>query len=210
MRTDDLVQALVADRAAVQAPIAAQLAGALGIGLVISAAFFLLVLGPRPDIGWAAQTVRFDIKLVEMVLLAATALVLVLRVSRPIAPTGWLTVALAPILLAVAVIAELLVVPSSEWLARLVGSNSRICLTAIPLLSLPLLAAFMVVLKRGAPSSRTAAGALAGLAAGGFAAVLYATHCTDDSPLFVAFWYSIAIGGVTLLGAILGRILLRW
>jgi hypothetical protein len=51
---------------------------------------------------------------------------------------------------------------------------------------------------------------VAGLIAGGLAAALYATHCTDDSPLFVATWYSIAIGAVAVLGALLGRRLLRW
>jgi NAD(P)H-dependent FMN reductase len=50
----------------------------------------------------------------------------------------------------------------------------------------------------------------AGLVAGGLAAALYATQCTDDSPLFIATWYSIAIGAVTVLGAVLGRHQLRW
>ena len=212
MKTDDLVQALVADRAAVQRPIGTQLAWALGIGLVLSAAGFWHALGPRPDFVQAAGTMRFDVKVIEVVLLAATALALVLQVGRPVPVTGWRVAALAaaPALLVATVIAELVAVPSGQWLARLVGTNSRVCLTAIPLMSLPLLAAFMLVLRRGAPVARTAAGAVAGLAASGLAAVLYATHCPDDSPLFVAVWYSIAIGGVTLLGAVLGRFLLRW
>ena len=40
------------------------------------------------------------------------------------------------------------------------------------------------------------AGAVAGLAAGGVAATLYAAHCTDDSPLFVATWYTLAIAAL--------------
>jgi len=146
------------------------------------------------------------------VLLAAAALALVLQVGRPVPVRGWRVAALAaaPALLVATVVAELAAVPSGQWLVRLVGTNSRVCLTAIPLMSLPLLAAFMLVLRRGAPVSRTAAGAVAGLAASGLAAVLYATHCPDDSPLFVAVWYPIAIGAVSLLGAFLGRVLLRW
>jgi len=50
---------------------------------------------------------------------------------------------------------------------------------------------------------RVAPPAAAGLVAGGLSAALYATHCTDDSPLFVATWYTIAIAAVTVLGAIL-------
>lgn len=212
MRTDELVHALVADRAMAQTPLGRHVALAIAIGLAMSAVLFWVVLGPRADIAVAAVTVRFDLKIVQALLLAATAIALVLRLARPGAGTGMQKAALAaaPLLLVIAVIAELLIVPASQWQARLVGSNSLICLTAIPSLSLPLLAVLLLELRHGAPTSRAAAGAVAGLAAGGLAAALYATHCTDDSPLFVAFWYSIAIGAVTLLGAVLGRSLLRW
>ena len=42
------------------------------------------------------------------------------------------------------------------------------------------------------------------------AAAIYAWHCPDDSPLFVATWYTIAISMVTAVGFLLGRRLLRW
>ncbi|MEX2035399.1 MAG: NrsF family protein [Xanthobacteraceae bacterium] len=212
MRTDDLVHALVADRAAGQSSIGRQFALAIAIGFAISAVLFWVTLGPRPDIAVAALTVRFDLKIVEALLLAATAVALALRLARPGAGTDLQTVAMAaaPVLLAIAVVAEMFVVPASQWQAKLVGDNSLICLTAIPLLSLPLLAAMLLALRHGAPTSRGAAGAAAGLIAGGLAAALYATQCIDDSPLFVATWYTIAIGAVTVLGAALGRRLLRW
>ncbi|NJL07877.1 MAG: DUF1109 domain-containing protein, partial [Methylacidiphilales bacterium] len=54
------------------------------------------------------------------------------------------------------------------------------------------------------------AGAVAGLAAGALAATLYAAHCPDDSPLFVASWYGLSIAFVTVAGAALGVRLLRW
>lgn len=212
MRTDDLVHALVADHHAAQTSIGRQLALAIAIGFAISAAAFWVTLGPRPDIEAAALTVRFDLKIMEALLLAATAVALVLRLAQPGAGTSLQKVVLAaaPALLAITVIAELLVVPADQWQAKLVGSNSLVCLTAIPLLSLPLLAALLLALRHGAPTSRGAAGAAAGLVAGGLAAALYAMQCTDDSPLFVATWYSIAIGVVTVFGAVLGRRLLRW
>ena len=50
----------------------------------------------------------------------------------------------------------------------------------------------------------------AGLAAGGLAAIFYAAYCTDDSPLFVATWYSLAVLMLTVLGAVVGRMVLRW
>lgn len=212
MRTDDFVHALAADRAAAPSPLGRQFALAIAIGFAISAALFWVTLGPRPDIAAAALTVRFDLKIVETLLLAATAVALVVRLAQPGAGTGLqkAVLAAAPALLAVAVMAELLIVPAGQWQTKLVGSNSLVCMAAIPLLSLPLLAALLLALRHGAPTSHAAAGAVAGLAAGGLAAALYATQCIDDSPLFVAFWYSIAIGTVTVLGAALGRSLLRW
>lgn len=37
-------------------------------------------------------------------------------------------------------------------MTRLVGSNSKVCMTAIPLMSLPLLAGALIGLRHGAPT----------------------------------------------------------
>jgi hypothetical protein len=44
----------------------------------------------------------------------------------------------------------------------------------------------------------------------GLAATLYAAQCTDDSPLFVATWYTIATAMVAAIGALAGSRLLRF
>jgi len=44
----------------------------------------------------------------------------------------------------------------------------------------------------------------------GLAATLYASHCTDDSPLFVMTWYSIATALVAAIGAFVGSKVLRF
>ena len=46
--------------------------------------------------------------------------------------------------------------------------------------------------------------------AGGFSATLYALHCVDDSPLFVAAWYGLGTGLVAAAGAALGPKVLKW
>jgi hypothetical protein len=51
---------------------------------------------------------------------------------------------------------------------------------------------------------------LAGAAAAGIAATLYASNCPDDSPLFVASWYPLATLLVVAIGAVAGDRLLRW
>ncbi len=40
--------------------------------------------------------------------------------------------------------------------------------------------------------------------------MVYSIHCTEDSPLFYAVWYMLAILGASALGALLGSRLLRW
>jgi hypothetical protein len=101
-------------------------------------------------------------------------------------------------------------VPQTDWTARLIGHNALFCLTFIPLLAAAPLVAILMALREGAPTNPALAGALGGLLAGAFGAMLYATHCPDDSPLFVAVWYSIAIGFITGLGALAGSRWLSW
>ena len=65
-------------------------------------------------------------------------------------------------------------------------------------------------MRQGAPTRPALAGALAGLLAGGIAATFYAAHCTDDSPFFVATWYTLAIAVLAGIGALAGGRVLRW
>lgn len=212
MRTDDLIEALVQDRAAVASKPRAALSLAVLGGALIAAILFLTVLGYRPDIAAAAETYRFLFKFVFTLTLAATTIWLIFTIVRPEAVPGLrlLALAAAPVLIILAVVAELSVMPSSTWLPRLIGKNWWFCLTVIPSLAIVPLVAFLMALRRAAPADPGLAGALAGLASGAIAATLYASHCTDDSPLFVLTWYSLAIGLVTIVGYFAGRRWLAW
>ena len=74
----------------------------------------------------------------------------------------------------------------------------------------PLLAGALIGLRHGAPSRPAVAGAIAGMVSAGLAATLYASHCTDDSPLFVATWYTLATALVTAVGALMGARVLKY
>ena len=100
--------------------------------------------------------------------------------------------------------------PSSTWEPSLIGSNSRFCLTLIPLLAIGPLACLLLALRQGAPTRPGVAGAVAGLAASAIAATFYAANCTDDAPLFVATWYPLAIAMVVAAGYGIGSISLKW
>jgi len=212
MRTDDLVHALVADNATRVASLRHVLAWTIAAAFVVSTLIFLAMLGPRPDAVDSIGSLRFDLKFVETLLLSVTAGTLVLRLMRPEARGGvWLLLLLAaPVVLVLAVLAELFVLPRAGWEMATIGKNWMICLTSIPVLSVPLLIAALYSLRHGATTRPRLAGAVAGLLASGLAATLYAVHCTDDSPLFVATWYTIAIAFVAVVGALIGPRLLRW
>ncbi len=175
-------------------------------------AMFLAGLGVRPDVMTAMHNPFFDLKFVVTLALAISAIVVSLHLSRPEASLrGWAWLLLIPAgILAAGIAGEMMMPQRLPMMTRLIGSNSRICMTAIPLMSLPLLAGALIGLRHGAPARPAVAGAIAGLLSAGLAATLYASHCTDDSPLFVATWYTIATALVTAIGALAGSRVLRF
>lgn len=210
MNTDQLVEALVADGAGAS-PIGRLLLLALAGGIALSLVVFFLTLGIRPDIRPALETWRFDLKIITAVLGLVLAFGVCRDCARPDMPRHPLRRLLPLLVLIVAAVAvELALVPEAAWRQRLVGSNSMICLPMVPILSLAPLAAVLWMLRRAAPASPALAGASAGLVAALSGATLYAFHCFDDSPLFVATWYTLATLAMVAVGALAGRRLLRW
>ena len=212
MKTSDLIAALAADAPAPTPSLGRRVALAIGVGALVSFVLFMIAVGPRPDLAAATHTMRFDLKFVDTLALLLPSALLCLRLSRPEASPSALAVWLvAPLLLLAGGAAmELVMVPPSLWTTRLVGTNWVHCLTEIPWLSIAPLAALIAALRAGAPRHPALMGALAGAASAGIAATVYATRCTDDSPLFVATWYPLATLIVVAAGALAGRRFLRW
>ena len=212
MKTEDLIAALAADAKALDKPLGRSLVIALGAGALVSLAWFMALIGPRPDFMDAMQTMRFDLKFIDALCWATPTFLLCLSLSRPQTNPGLLLAWLiAPLcLLAVGVAVELALAPRALWMTRLIGSNWRHCLMLIPLLSIFPLGALIAALRAGAPRYPALTGALAGAAAAGVSALIYATNCTDDSPLFVASWYPLATLIVAAVGALAGQRWLRW
>lgn len=211
MSTQKLIATLAADRSREMSP-ARMLAAATLAGAAVTALVFFLRVGARPDFMIAMHTWRFIGKFAFTLTLATSAAFLVLRAARPEAARGRMDGMLfaAPALLLAAVIAELMLVPQAGWMPRMIGHNAFVCSTLIPILSLGPLILLLYALRRGAVTAPARAGALAGLVAGGLGAAFYAAHCPDDSPFFVAVWYTLAITFVTAVGAALGKRLLSW
>lgn len=211
MKTDELIRLLSQD-APVRMRLGRALALAVAAGIVASAVLLLATVGLRDDLASAIGTVRVAFKIGMTLVLAIAAFGLVSRIGKPGVPLRpWALALLLPLaLMVVAVGVELLVVPQDAWAARLIGRNAAFCLFFIPVLSLAPLAGFLAALRNGAPENPGLAGAAAGLAAGAIGAALYAWHCPDDSPLFGAAWYTLAVTFVIAVGYAAGRRWLRW
>jgi hypothetical protein len=213
MKTEVLIRALVADSVSPVTPLGHHLLRGVLSGAMVAVILFSVMLHARADLSLAFRSPAFVYKLIAAASLAVTAGSLLSETARPL-PTssrrrrGLLIV--APALLAIGVGVELCMQPAGLWLSRLVGHNAGHCLSLIPFLAAGPAVCLFIALRRGAPARPASAGAIVGLASGGIGAVLYALTCPDDSPLFVATWYTIAITTVTGVTAFAGRRLLRW
>jgi len=211
MKTEALIRALALDAARPVVPVRRLVLSALFAGGAVSLLLFTLLLRPRSDLATALQSPGFCLKVVAAMCLASTAATLLGVLARPTPPSRSMAMlTLAPLLLMAGVAIELFVLPSDTWHARLIGRNAPHCLALIPLLSVAPAACLFLALRRAAPARPGLAGAVIGLAAGGIGAILYALTCPDDSPLFVAVWYSFAVVIVCGASFMAGRRWLRW
>lgn len=212
MKTDDLIQALKSDARRTRASPHLAFFMALIASTLIAGAMLISMMGLRPDFVAALGTVRFPFKFIVTIALAASAAIVLWRALSPVSSdrpaAAWLL--LAPGLLLLGIAGELLALPSQSWAMAALGKNALLCLTVVPTLGVVPLGLMLWSLRQGATTRPTLAGFSAGILAGGIAATFYAANCTDDSPLFVAAWYPIAILMLGVVGAGLGRAFCRW
>jgi hypothetical protein len=213
MKTDELIAALATGVEPVDRQVPRRAFGAaLGGGLLIAFAGLLWVSGLNPELRDFLAEPMFWVKLGFGLLLAASSLWLALRLARPgarAAAAGWAP--LAPIavlwLLALAALAG----ASAETRAALLwGSTWTTCLISIPLLSAPTLVGALLALRRMAPTCPGCAGAAAGALAAGVGVAVYTLHCPELAAPFLAVWYVAGAAIPVVVGALLGRLVLRW
>jgi hypothetical protein len=213
MKTDDLIAALSADAAPVPPrAVGARLALGFGVGAAVSLAIMVLWLGVRPDLMPAMQTGAFWMKLGYALSLAVLGFGLVDRLARPDGEGG---------LLGPLIVAPLgAIIALSIWqqwgashearMHMMMGESYRVCARNIFVLSVPIFAGVFWSLRALAPTRLVLAGAVAGMLAGAAGTAIYALHCTESAAPFVAIWYTLGILAVGALGALFGRMLLRW
>lgn len=214
MRTDDLIDVLASDaQAGRQAAPPRRLAVVAVIG---SLAALVLVLGwlhVRQDLAQAMLGPMFWMKATYTALLGVAGYLAVERLSRPAGSgrRGWVVGAVVFAVCAAAGLYQLWVSPDIQvTLTMLRGHSWRSCSPRILLLGLPMLAVGLWVLRSLAPTRPSLAGFAMGLFSGGVVATIYGLHCPEHAFAFIALWYSLGVLALGAIGALVGRLVLRW
>ena len=213
LSSDDLILALTRDVPRVSAhALRRRLGVGLGLGAVLTLALVGAGLGFRPDLRTAVHGSAFWVKWLYTASLGLCALLATARLARPDARAPrWLWLMALPVAgLALLGGVQMAHVPHGQWLAMWLGHSWKVCSTLVFLLSVPIFGGLLWSFRRLAPTRLRLAGATAGLAAGGWAAMLYCLHCPEVSAIFVLTWYTLGIALAAGAGALLGPRLLRW
>lgn len=220
-KPDPLIDGLVADLGAVR-PRRWTREAALLLGLVAAElAAMVIVRGMRPDMPQVMMTPNFWWKSGGLALIgiAATAAALVsvdpaTTASRPLAVLRRGLGLAIPALLGLGWLLDAGAGADADsraaLIARLAWRDGIDCLFNIALLSLPIVIALAIILRRGAPTLPSRSAGAAGLAAAGIAAWVFAFYCDHDDPLYVAVWYGAAVLGVAGLTRLVLPRLIRW
>lgn len=213
MKTDQLIELLGSNVEPVKPEqLPWTLIGALVVGGLGGLCVALAVMGIFIDIGSWRHLAFMGLKLVFALSVAVIGAVILVRAVRPGRTLGklFVFVFLPMLALGAAAIASLLPERPSAWGSIILGGQWSMALLCIPLFALVPFAVLIWAMRKGAPTDLTRAGTVAGLVAGALGAAAYALFCPDDSLPFIAVWYSAAMLFTTLVGALLGRPLLRW
>jgi hypothetical protein len=213
MKTDDLITALAGDVAPTSSNAVGRTLGlGLAAGAVVSTAVMVLWLGVRADLMHAMMTGPFWMKFAYALSVAALGFGLIDRLARPDGDGGIfgpLIVAPLAVMTALAVY-QLFGAPEDLRMKMMMGASYQVCARNIVILSTPIFIGLFWALRALAPTRLTLAGAVAGVVAGAAGTFIYAFHCNESAAPFVAIWYTCGIAAVGAIGALVGRLTLRW
>lgn len=213
MRTDDWIDFLstaapAVQRAGLYRRWSVGLSGGVGLALLL----VVTAYGLRPDLFSVYGEPMLWIKLVFPASVALGASVAVWRLGHPGTPLGrsWWVVLVAFGAIWLLAAWTWLDTPAERQGLALWGNTWRTCAPSIAAVSMPVFVGGFWALRGMAPTRPGLAGAAIGLLAGGAGALVYALHCPEMSPVFVAVWNTLGIVIPTALGAYWGPRLLRW
>lgn len=213
MKTDDLINMLASgpDVSAPKKP-ASRFALLIALGLIASVVLMLTFLGMRPNLAELSTLPAFWIKIAFVISLCAAGWIATSRLSSPGTRITMLPALIGtPILLIWMAAAISLMNATPEERAHLFwGDTWHYCSSLIAVLSLPILAATLKIMRSLAPTRLRLSGAGAGFAAGAMATLVYSLHCPEIAAPFIGLWYLIGVLIPTGIGTLIGPRVLRW
>jgi hypothetical protein len=206
--TDDLIHSLASTAGARRsASLRAAFALAGAASLACALLLVVVVIGIRPDFADMAVRMPFGFKLAYTGSLVVGTFVAVLYAATPGASATALY-ALSPtvVLLALGVLFD----PTGFPIMGRTSTAVVFCVSSIVFLALPAMVLTFGVMRKGAPTQPLFAGAVIGLLSASVGALAYTLACKNDGTAFVAIWYTAACAIMALIGAAVGRRVLRW
>ena len=213
MRPEPLIDRLTSDlkpvrrRTALNDALTLAVLGGIELGLFLAFGFM------RGDMPMAVHLTSFWWKLTSLGLIAlvsSTVAVLSLDpLESPRRGLRWLFVLVA-VCLSIGWLLDASRAGLSVLAMRLDWPHGVECFGEMVGLSVPAFVALGLLMRRGAPTDSGATALAAGLAAAAWGAFVFVFACPFDDPLYVAVWYSLGCGTVTLLARLTLPRLTRW
>ena len=97
-----------------------------------------------------------------------------------------------------------------DWAARLNWYDGLHCVAKMVLLSVPAVMGLGLLMRRGAATDQAGTAVAVGIAAASWGAFVFVFACPYDDPLYIALWYTVGCGIVTLISRLLLPRLNRW
>jgi hypothetical protein len=206
---NNLINSLVNDLAPVKPMRSLSFTLLTAVSVLAAVALIIASLGMRGDFWTSLQSLPLMWKTLTCLALSILLSFLVLNNSRPGGlPASRYVFLLGGLLL-------LLWIPGilaflGDGGRFLSGVSPMACLSFITLAGLLPLSAFLVWLKRAAPTRPIRAGALAGCAAGAIGAFAFANHCPHQEYEYISLYYSLPSLWLAGIGAAAARFLCKW
>jgi hypothetical protein len=213
MPNDSLVDRLVSELKPVRRRSIMRDGLVIGVICAIELGLFLVMGAMRPDMPMAMEEPSFWWKLGSLGLIAmvggGVAVLSLDPVTSPRPGLRWLVV-----IVAVCLAAGWIVDASDAGVAALADRLNWLdgiqCVYKMVLLSVPAVVGLGVLMRRGAPTDTAGTALAVGIAAAAWGAFVFVFACPYDDPLYIAVWYAVGCGLVTLFARLVLPRLTRW
>jgi hypothetical protein len=213
MRTDTLIDRLANELKPVRRRTAWKDALALVVLCAVELGLFLVMGMARSDMPMAMHLPSFWWKLASLGLIGivsgSVAIMSFDPMRSPRPGLRWI-VPLIAVCLASGWLLDASRAGFSTLISRLDWLDGLQCLYTMVVLSIPPVIGLGLLMRRGAPTDRAGTALAAGLAGAAWGAFVFVFACPFEDPLYVAVWYSLGCGTVTLFARLTLPRLTRW